>query len=204
MSDPRTSAEHTLPLLGNAGEVAPDSARQSLATANAATDASVKHVVSAGLVTLGERTFEYDLAISERYQAFSAELLRLALLGIGGIGFLLLKLDPGTTDHPSLIRQNLASIQPFLHVALVSFGLCCTAAVAHRFASADGLAYHLKLLRLLRDGYAESHEKVLKEHRGRRQRWGSATWLLVIASVALAAGVGTLAWAFVKALELLA
>jgi hypothetical protein len=204
MSASRTQVEHASPQLAEASEERIDSTRKTLATSNDANDASVKHMASAGLVTLDQRTFEYDLAISERYQAFSAELLRLALFGIGGIGFLLLKLDPGTTDHLSIIRQNLASLRPFLYVSLVSFGVCCAAAVAHRFASADGLAFHLKLLRLLQGGYTESHEKVVRERRGRKHRWGSATWLLGIASCALAGGTGTLAWAFVKALELLA
>jgi hypothetical protein len=40
--------------------------------------------------TLGEikvEAFEQDVLISDRQQAFSAELLRLALLGIGGVGY---------------------------------------------------------------------------------------------------------------------
>src|SRR5437016_9967 len=65
---------------------------------------------SLGLVELPKGAIDTDFAISERYQSFSGELLRLALLGIAGIGFLLVQLDPGTKEAPSLIRQNLQSM----------------------------------------------------------------------------------------------
>ena len=44
---------------------------------------------SLGLVPIPENTFEHDMAISNKYQAFASEVLRLSLLGIAAIGFLL-------------------------------------------------------------------------------------------------------------------
>lgn len=42
-----------------------------------------------GLVPLPEKTIEYDLTLLQRFQEFSAELLRIALIGISVIGFAL-------------------------------------------------------------------------------------------------------------------
>jgi hypothetical protein len=49
------------------------------------TNTSIKR--SLGLIDTPDNTFSNDLHVSDRYQAFSAEMLRLALLGIAGIGF---------------------------------------------------------------------------------------------------------------------
>ena len=45
-----------------------------------------------GTEPLPEQTFELDLKIFEKYLSFSAELLRLALLAIGAIGFIVTKI----------------------------------------------------------------------------------------------------------------
>src|SRR4051794_19369465 len=108
-----------------------------------------------GLVPLPDNTIDRDFAVSEGYQAFSSELLRLALLGIAAIAFLLVQLDPGTKDSPSLIRKHLADLNPWLYFALAGFGVCSAAALGHRYCSNDGLACHLKYLRLRERGQGE-------------------------------------------------
>jgi hypothetical protein len=40
-----------------------------------------------GLVELPDKTIDFDLILLQRYQEFSAELLRVSLIGISAIGF---------------------------------------------------------------------------------------------------------------------
>ena len=159
--------------------------------------------LSLGLVQLDERTFEHDLAISERYQAFSSELLRLALLGLAGVGFLLVSLDPAKDGQPSVIRGNLSSIAPWLYATLACLGVCCAASLAHRYVSADGLAFHLKYLRLLKSGSSPEDKTVQEEREGRSKRWNAGTILLAVAAGALAGGAASLAAAFAIAVKVL-
>ena len=159
--------------------------------------------MSLGLVVLPERTVDRDFAISEGYQSFSGELLRLALLGIAGIGFLLVQLDPGTKETPSVIRANLGTIQVPLYVALLCFALCSATALAHRYCSADGLACHVKYLRLRLTGLRDEDESVMRERLWRKRLWTMGTWLLASAAVTLAVGAGALACAFALAVGLL-
>ncbi|HYP49411.1 MAG TPA: hypothetical protein VEQ34_00615, partial [Pyrinomonadaceae bacterium] len=109
---------------------------------------------SAGLIKIPERTFEYDLAIGDRYQNFSAEMLRLALLGITAIGFLLLNFFLGTSDKApeafGIAKKTLANsdFRFYIFSSLYLFGFSAGFALLHRFFTSDSLAYHLKYLRL--------------------------------------------------------
>lgn len=157
-----------------------------------------------GLVTLPDNTIDRDFAVSEGYQAFSSELLRLALLGIGAIAFLMVELDPGTDESPSMIRKHLADLTPWLYLALAGFGVCSAAALGHRYCSNDGLACHVKYLRLRKRGQDENDPKVQTERDWRKRLWTAGTWLLLTAALSLAAGVVALSVAFGVAIRLLA
>lgn len=156
-----------------------------------------------GLVSLPDNTVDRDFTVSDGYQAFSAELLRLALLGVGAIAFLLVQLDPGTNDTPSLIRQNLAALKPWLYVALACLGVCSATALGHRYCSNDGLACHVKYLRLRQRGQGEDDAQVQTERYWRKVLWRTGTWLLAIAALTLAAGIVALSGAFAVAVGLL-
>jgi hypothetical protein len=129
---------------------------------------------SLGLVELPDNTFEHDLAVSERYQSFSTELLRLSLLGIAAIGFLianiLLKGAPQSGAQANIPGNPFSS--PFKYLvsgSLICFGLSAGCALLHGYVSAATVARHLRAIRLeLRRAKDEAEEE--KEKRASRLR----------------------------------
>lgn len=109
---------------------------------------------SAGLIQIPEQRFEHDLSIGDRFQNFSGELLRLALLGIGAVGFLLLNfLFSGSDKMPETLgiaKKILANsdFHFYVYATLFLFGFSAGFALLHRYFTADATAYHLKYLRL--------------------------------------------------------
>jgi hypothetical protein len=96
-----------------------------------------------GEVAINKEAFDLDLKINEGYQNYSSELLRLALVTLGGLGAVWLKiyLPPVPGHRPS----NLTGA--FLISAFLSAALSAGAALIHRYVAADSLAYHLVALR---------------------------------------------------------
>jgi hypothetical protein len=99
-----------------------------------------------GLVELPEHTLDLDMKLMERYQNFSAELLRIALLGITAIGFVasrtlsLARTEeriPPLPQHPKLLLIG----------ALILLAISAGAALVHRYFSADSMACHIKAMR---------------------------------------------------------
>jgi hypothetical protein len=79
-----------------------------------------------------------SFALLDRYIAFSAECLRLALLGIGAIGFLITNAaSKAETGKPPLISLAGRNVKGFLCASLVAFGLCVAFSLLHRLFSAQ-------------------------------------------------------------------
>jgi hypothetical protein len=101
-------------------------------------------------VALDAEAYGVDFALAERYQGFSTEVVRLALLGIAGYGFMFATLlTTGDTSIPHAFRM-LPSFRVSLGCGLVAFGLATGTALAHRYYSTDCLTHHVTLLRLLK------------------------------------------------------
>src|SRR5262245_25830873 len=84
--------------------------------------------------TLGEikvEAFEQDLLINDRQQAFSAELLRLALLGIGGVGYVASRALPSSTAGETALPMG-REAKWLVLLAAVSFGLSSASALGLR------------------------------------------------------------------------
>lgn len=147
---------------------------------------------------------KHDFDLSDRYQNFSAEMLRLSLLGIAGVGFLianvLLNLLPKDPNQQAG-RPHLSTSAPIFSglaaASLICLGLSSAASLAHRYLATDGLAYHLKSLRLIVRKRAEDEDRVRKEKAGRRLVFKLGTWSLIAAAVLLGLGAILLALAFV-------
>ena len=85
---------------------------------------------SLGLVPLDNNTVEHDFTMLGRFQEYSAELLRLALLGISAIGFGASKLlFPGNSDVVPFVSP---SAKIFLGLALFAFCMAAAMALVHR------------------------------------------------------------------------
>jgi hypothetical protein len=94
-----------------------------------------------GQVSINKDAFELDLQINDGYKAFSAELLRLALLILTGLSAVWLKVYLPNGHAASVpFRMSILFLSAFGSAAL-SAG----AALMHRYASSDSLAYHVSI-----------------------------------------------------------
>lgn len=140
-----------------------------------------------GLVPLPEKTIEHDLALLQRFQEFSAELLRIALIGISVIGFALSRILIPENGHPVLTLST--QTKCLLIIALVALGTSAAAALAHRYFAVDGVAWHLQAMRRRERGLAEDQNKARDEsHTGAwRFKWAERSIRLSATSLALGA-----------------
>jgi len=95
-----------------------------------------------GEVSVNNDAFELDLKINEGYQSYSAELLRLALLVLSGLGVVWIKLY---VVHDA--RGARTSTGLILVMAFVCAAVAAGAALVHRYFAADSLGYHLTAMR---------------------------------------------------------
>ena len=106
--------------------------------------------------SLDKNVWEVDLEVLDRYQTFSAELLRLALLGLAGYGFLVanivVKVQGPTGDYPLL--ASLPVSRYALIAGAIALLLSALFALNHRYMSTDAVAHHVRRLRL-RDELSE-------------------------------------------------
>jgi hypothetical protein len=114
--------------------------------------------------------YEADLSLLDRYQRFSAELLRLSLLSIGAIAFM--------AEHVWEKAHAYTGIG-WIYAMALSAG----AALAHRYTSTDGLANHIEALRLNAiHNRSESQNAQLDAARTRRRRLYKASGILLLVS----------------------
>jgi hypothetical protein len=126
-------------------------------------------------VQIAKEEYEPDLALLDRYQAFSAEVVRISLAGIGVAGFFL--------SQANGVRNRFSGWA--VAVAALAFAVAAALALGHRYYSSDGIHFHLKSRRL-----PDATGRAGLEGTRNRQYRISGT-LLGAASVA--AAVGTLA-----------
>jgi hypothetical protein len=152
-----------------------------------------------GLIDLPEGSFKHDLSITDRYQSFSAELLRLALLGIAGIGFLLANVFVKDVSNPSYKAfVGTSEVRSYLIKSLWCLGLSSVFALLHRYFSTDSMACHLRYVRLRERKGCGDRPKANKEKRGRQWRFHVSYWLLWVSAVLLGTGAILLALSFIS------
>jgi hypothetical protein len=141
-----------------------------------------------------KRVFADDITILDRYQAFSAEVLRLSLLAVGIVGFLVTTAAK-EGNGPRVISLAGRGVRPLLMVALVSLALAVAASLVHRYYSTESMACHLDFLRLPPDDNRRDGQL-----RDRDFAFRISTWSIAAAPLLLAVGSGAVAFAFVFAL----
>lgn len=103
------------------------------------TPGGLKPYQDLGAEQVPEAAYAADFTLLDKYQGFSAELLRLALVGIAAFGFLLEQFSIASIAGPARILAAAAMV-----LLTVSAGF----ALGHRYLSSDGMFHHLRLLRL--------------------------------------------------------
>jgi hypothetical protein len=145
---------------------------------------------SLGLVELPERTIEHDFTILERFQDFSAELLRLALLGVSAIAFGVSKLifpggDKSVVEIDSWTKR-------LVGLALVSFCTSAAAALIHRYASSNSMSWHLQAMRRYENNIPEQVRKADSEASVRFKFFKISSASLSVSAIFLAIGAALL------------
>jgi hypothetical protein len=140
---------------------------------------------------------KHDWELLNRYQAFSAELLRMSLAGIAAVGFLVTAL----AGKGSLLNISGVPLTSRLGIAvsLVALGLSAGSALAHRFVSSDSMSYHMSVLRMQLRGRADSD--IASEKKARNKRFKLSGVLLSAAALFLSIGALALAVSFIVLLK---
>jgi hypothetical protein len=155
-------------------------------------------------IKLTQDDFKADFEITDKYQAFSSELLRLSLLGIAGYGFLLSNIALKDAA-PSEFFRELSNHAWLLGAGVSCLGLAAGAALAHRFYSTACLLYQVSILRLLKrpenQGWSEeelrdNQERLAEERRSQERVLNRARALLIASAVLLSLGIIAVALTF--------
>ena len=144
-----------------------------------------------------------DFRIADLYMGFSAELLRLALIGIGALGFLL---SEKVLDRSALLTGHSRGT---IIAAVMLLLLSACLSLAHRYLASESMAYQLSVLRTRRvlAGKEEGEERNAKagELKAEIDRWHARLkWsghFLAGASIALGLGIASLSIGLVLALS---
>ena len=134
------------------------------------------------------QSFEGDLALLDRFQAFGSEVVRLSLLAVASVPFFVVM-----AGRDAIPAKIFSVAQTTLATSFVFFGIAIAAALAHRYLSSDAMACHLQRLRAVaRADRAEEERR--KQQTRIRLAWSGP--LLAAAAGALAFGSVALAFAF--------
>lgn len=142
-----------------------------------------------------EEQYAADALLADRYTAYSAELLRVALLLLGALAWFA---TPGGVG--ACIVAETPTVAAALALAMLAGVVAAALSLFHRYTATDALANHVDVLRhsaLLGVGSdADRRKQALKVADGRTQRrvqLKRSGWFLVVAAVALIVSVATAA-----------
>jgi hypothetical protein len=133
-----------------------------------------------------EKAYQVDLELQDRYTAYSAEILWLALLGIGGYDFLLK--DLVFADHaPTAFAPRVHDVWYILISGAICLGVSAVLALQHRLCATDCVACVAAFIRKNACGRADEAEADRDSLRSNLKR---ASVLLRLSALLLALGAG--------------
>jgi hypothetical protein len=147
---------------------------------------------------LEDNVYKPDFEITAKYQAFSNELVRLSLLGLGAYGFLI-KLSSGSTENASNFEHAIQRHSILAVCGVLAFAICSVCALMNGFLATKCLSHQLVISRYLGrlegnrwdDDAKESFRRVIREQQqAQRSVLTLGNQSLFLATVALANGAG--------------
>ena len=147
-----------------------------------------------GALDVPEVRYKADLELHDRSQAFSSELLKLALGGIAIVGFLLANFPA------SQLQQSLKDIpiRVLFSATVVAFALSATASLLQRFYAGSALFHHLQVIKLLLLGDTSPESEVDMNLSIRTTKFLQAHSLLRSAAILLVIAALLLSVAFTR------
>lgn len=153
---------------------------------------------SLGLIQIQERTIEHDLTLLARVQEFSAELLRVALIGISAIGFVVSRLlFPGAGTTPPVIDPTAKAL---VIAALIMLAISAAAALLHRYCAVDSVSWHLQAMRRYVRNDPNDAATADHECKSRHTRFKVARGAIACSALSLGLGAVLLVIAIVRAM----
>lgn len=148
------------------------------------------------LVELPEGSIKLDVELSDKYRDYSSELLRLSLLGIGGIGFLVKDLSSGQMFLSKPVTRVC------LVISLGCLGISAASALLNRRASTSSISMHLVYIRLRKRGAERDVERAEWAKNKRDDIAHRASMSLKLSIIFLGLGALFLAFSFIWAISL--
>ncbi|MGZ3752745.1 MAG: hypothetical protein ACXVAU_15790 [Mucilaginibacter sp.] len=141
---------------------------------------------------IDEKSYKVDLELQDRYTAYSAEILRLALLGIAGYGFLLKDIVLG--DHaPATFEQRAHDIWLFLAAGAISLCISAILALQHRVCATDCVS---SIAAFIRKKASDRQDEAETDRAALRTTLKKAAFLLRFSVILLAIGASCIVLTF--------
>jgi hypothetical protein len=148
--------------------------------------------------TIPEPEYKADLEVLDRYQAYSAEVARLATLTIIAFGFLLsfAFYNGGRTQFgDALLRHKYV-----LTSRILALGIAVGLALAHRYVSTDAMSVLIRNIRISKSQDNFTPDYVQAQGNQLFRRFKLSGWLIAAASLFLVVGAVCIALAALAAL----
>jgi hypothetical protein len=115
-------------------------------------------------VELEENQYKAEIELADRYQSFTAELLRLSLLGIAVFGFLYKEIFLNLESTANLLIPcgSIGTVKSFAGNSILSFGVCALFSLIFRYFSTESTRLYLEALRFQISGDRNKAELKLK------------------------------------------
>jgi hypothetical protein len=146
-------------------------------------------------IRIDEKRYKPDLDLLDRYLAYSAELLRLALLGLAGYGFLLKELVYSSTPRTDF-TDRLFHSRWILICGVICLGVSAALALQHRIFATDSLACIIDHLRHRAVRNEAGADRQIRECRF-NMRWSARFLQLSALFLSLGAGAVVITFALV-------
>lgn len=98
-------------------------------------------------IEIHEERYRADMELHDRFQSFSAELLKLSLAGIGVTGFFIANISKEKSLFSNII--NSARFRLSISLSVLMFALAVGFSLLHRFLASDGMYHHLRAIKHL-------------------------------------------------------
>ncbi len=158
-----------------------------------------------GGVPLKSDIYEADFTVVDKYQSFSAEILRLSLLGIAGYGFLIANIVLKAPHERAFLAEfSKPETVWVLIIGTVALGLSAATALGHRYFATDCITHFVRGLRAERhklstskdDSKRDPGEIMHDEQKSLEDDVALCRWLLIASSLFLAVGASCVALSF--------
>jgi hypothetical protein len=135
-------------------------------------------------VRINDERYEAEIKLLDRYQSFSAELLRLSLLGIAALGFFYKDAFLKPQDHMYILQPHISVTSA---VAALLFAGSAAASLTYRYMSTEAMRLYIEGIKLS-CGDNPSAAQCKLTQRGKLLEW--CIIAKIVATIAL--GLGTI------------